>query len=918
MSTMSLSSGGSGGSSGRRQDYPDDYSGFERARRPTLNTEDVSGIERSGLRSLLDKKSDGVRKGLAKTFTFKKKDRQDARSPEFRPPSVATIATVRGPTAHAQGYPGGASPSPPNDFHNQFSPPDAMPVPMPSRQQSQRQGPEYQWDPSAPTSPPPASRLPPIPQPPAAMAPPIKRWIGSGRPVQRWNKLRKDPELWDPNGDVLVFFGHKGQHPRPNPSFRLSSHIIEATESRYLITMLREGLIEDDLSLPPSPQGAPPMMRHDPRASRAPGHHHPGHPTPPVSEDTSLADSDGQISYEMYFPTPVAMSKVDQLRHHITTRNIFALLYHASIVGISLHQALADLLGRLDAYLPSDSDNVAMLVNYLTARSLDDVRGDPETAVGLLAWAEGADVRWEDGWRECFLHCAGMYGRLEQCADFKCLTPITRALLERACLETQLRVHAAEERLVELQCHEMWPSSGPVASGPAKAAADRLQKFLLSHYTRIYGCWPPAPAPTQHQQGAAASDPLGLDGEEMWLTRTVAQALQADFGALYDYLVHRDIVWDVSEARSGRKWMMVSESGNRGFDADTPELPLTDMIIEFDNKLRFPHIPHPYPLVPESIAPTASVTREPPPAATTSSSMFRSSKKATAPPPQPAAPQRSGAMERRVQLAYTEATNIYSLGSELTHSELVDAFAKFEKTDHIGEVDPAVARRGRWVLIYGILQTLASVSVDSPGARFRDGVPYHLSPRLKGTRIPPWKGSAAAGKAPATRRPADVEASHELSHCWVVAGSWQGEGHDGGSSDAENEESGDAGSPVMGGGGGHFPPLSLGGHSFPRSPTGTGGGWATPAGRSTQSGNDSSAPSVVSEPSSRPGVTGAMPGSLPIRSREFGGYHEGTHGVYGTRGQGRSQGYGSPPERLPGIRDFDLDGIDVAEPYHGM
>ena len=197
----------------------------------------------------------------------------------------------------------------------------------------------------------------------------------------------------------------------------------------------------------------------------------------------------------------------------------------------------------------------------------------------------------------------------------------------------------------------------------------------------------------------------------MWLTRTVAQALQRDFAALYDYLVNRDIVWDGSEARSGRKWMMVSETGNRGFDADTDELPLTDMLIEFDNKLRFPHIPHPYPLVPESIPP-------PPDAApllnrkeSGTGGMFgakSSSKKNANTGAGNANAGRSGAVERRIQLAYTEATNICILGSDFTHSDLIDAFGKFEKTDRVGEIDPSLARRGRWVLIYGILQTLAS------------------------------------------------------------------------------------------------------------------------------------------------------------------------------------------------------------------
>ncbi|KAK1574107.1 uncharacterized protein LY79DRAFT_583180 [Colletotrichum navitas] len=909
--TPSIGSG-SGSSEGGRRDGtsgPLDDFAYARARRPTIKTEDVSGIEKSGLRSRLDKTSEDVRRGLAKTFTFKRKDKE----PDFRPESVATVRPGQ--------YHTSAPMSPIDDYAVDHFNPDSMHHmqmqmhQMQLQQQQQHHMRHHEMD--LPTSPPPVAKLPPVPT-----TPPIKRWIGAGRPVQRWNKLRKDPELWDPNGDVLVFFGHKGQAPRPNPSFRLSSHIVEATESRYLVTLLREGTTEEDIYMPPSPRGAPPMLRPHTRGG--------GQPTPPISED--LGEADGQISYEMYFPAPANMSKTEQLRSHVTTRNVFALLYHASLVGLSLHQALSDLHMRLDAYMPPDSDNVGMILNYLSARGIDDVRNDPDTAVSLLAWSEGSAVRWEEGWRESFLHCAGMYIQLERCADFKELTPITRALLERACLETQLRVQAAEERLSEFQYGDMWPASG--VSGPAKAAADRLQKFLFNHYARAQGAWPPA-------QATGLPD---SDGQDMWLTRDAAQALQKDFGALYDYLVNRDIVWDMSEARSGRKWMMQSEK-DKGFDADA-EVPMTDILVEFDNKLRFPHIPHPYPLVPESIHP-APAAKE--------TSMFK--KKSGAAPNNGG---RAGALERRVQLAYTEATNIYVLGSDFTQSDLIDAFVKFEKSDGIGEVDPAVARRGRWVLIYGILQTLASVSVDAPYVRYRDNVPYHLSPRLKGTRVPPWRGSSTLD-----------EASHELSHCWVVQHTWNTPNHSG----ADSSGGSGSNSPVQG-------PTRP--SVYPRRPPSTasrGSGYQTPGTRSVYS--TGSAPpfgsgySVVSESdtassvrtpvSSRAGTNakraqsrdnakGQGSGSGSMRSAaSFGGMDRGDDGggagdarssapkpydqllplpgnlmgpggflalddvveKRSTRGGGhsrRARNWSDTDNMTPRIRDFDLDVIDDHEP----
>ncbi|KAI0466226.1 hypothetical protein F4859DRAFT_329893 [Xylaria cf. heliscus] len=686
-----------------------DYA-YARARKPVLKTEDVSGIERSGFRSAVDKKSDDIRKGLTKAFTLGLKKKKDVQLPDRAPSS----ATLRPHYYDADDYETNELPS--------------LPI---HKSSGAIRDPDHQ----AAIPPPPSTKLPPVPPP---SAPPIKRWIGAGRPVQRWNKLRKDPELWDPNGDVLVYFGRKDQPQRPNPSFRLSSHIIEATESRFLVTLLREGSTEDDyaqINSPPSPVGAPPMLRHN-------SYTHLGQTTPPISEENVHADIDGQISYEMYFPTPPNLTKAEAHRHAITTRNVFALLYHASLVGLSLFQALQDLLDRLDAYMEPDADNVGTILNYVSARGIDDERNDAETAVSMLAWSETPEVRWEEGWREAFLHCAGMYARLENCADFRHLTPITRALLERACLETHLRVQAAEERLAAFAFADAW---GPTPSSSAgRAAAERLQQFLVGHYARTCGTWPPV-------EGSART----TDGEETWLTRTVAQTLQKDFGALYDYLVNRDVVWDESEMRSSRKWMMVSESGNKSFEADTADLPLTDLLIEFDNRMRFPHIPHPYPLVPDSIPPA--------PSPRPGSSRDRSRKdkdRDRDKHAKPAADDRT--LERRVQLAYTEATNIYSLGSEFAQSDLIEGFVRFEKTDMVGAVDPFTARRGRWVLVYAVLQTLASVAVDSPNVRYKDGVAYHLSPRLKGTRTPPWKGVSSPA----------LEASHELSHCWVAPRTW--------------------------------------------------------------------------------------------------------------------------------------------------
>lgn len=315
----------SGGSGDKRLDD----SAYARVRKPPTPIIDVSGIEKSSFRAMMDKKSEGFRKGLS-GFGKKKKPEDSSRP--------GTSSTVRPTVSHEL--------EAPTDF-------DPQPFRSKNGNGAIRPGP-------------PSGQLPPIPP-----APLLRRFVGSGRPSQPWNKLRKDPELWDPHGDTLIFLAHETHEAaRPPASFRVSSHVLERTESRFFATILREGCTEFSSSPDDSASTMGSGMRSG-MSSRM-GNNRMGFPNPPsISEDGS---QDGQISYELYFPAPINQSKVDSLRFHVTTRNVFALLYRASLVGLSLFQALEDLLERLQQYMPSQTDN-ASLIMYV-ASTLDDMRAN--------------------------------------------------------------------------------------------------------------------------------------------------------------------------------------------------------------------------------------------------------------------------------------------------------------------------------------------------------------------------------------------------------------------------------------------------------------------------------------------------------------------------------------------------------------
>jgi hypothetical protein len=396
-----------------------------------------------------------------------------------------------------------------------------------------------------------------------------------------------------------------------------------------------------------------------------------------------------------------------------------------SLVGFTYGQALTDLHERLEMYMPPDADVTGLIIDYITAKNLDDVRNDPATAAGFLSWCESPLVRWQEGWVEAFVHCAGMHSRLVNLPEFRDVSPITRQLIDRASLDLQVRVRDVEDRLATFNFGDMWPMTSAIQPA-AKGSFERFQRWLIRFYNDVYISWPP---------------PMPQEGES-WLTRDLAMRLQRDFGALYDYVVNRDIVWDESEERSTRKWNLVSRSGKEYFRADSDDLPITDIFVAFDNRHRFPHIPHPFPLLPDSHPITLQ---------SKSTSLLKKRQKTP----------EDRAAERRAALAYSNATNINILGSGFVSNELVEAFVTFEKSDRPGECDPYDARRGRWILLYGLLQVLATISVDTPSVRWTDDVQYFINPRLRG--VPPWQ---------TTGDPPVEEASHQRSYCWQVPLKW--------------------------------------------------------------------------------------------------------------------------------------------------
>ncbi|KAF2454258.1 hypothetical protein BDY21DRAFT_274619, partial [Lineolata rhizophorae] len=363
---------------------------------------------------------------------------------------------------------------------------------------------------------------------------------------------------------------------------------------------------------------------------------------------------------------------------------------------------------------PEARPNAAhVVIQYLMDMKLDDVSGNLRAALGLLAWSEQATVHWELGYMEAFVHTVGMLTQSTfDAPEFKALSNVTRHNLENAYNALQIKVLDAEEKLESFGFDRLWHAHGVSTSHPAHKSYGAFRDFVVSFYTQVYGQWPP---------------PAGRNGR--WLTRSMIRRLQEDFGAMYDYLVDRDVGWDGSEERHTRKWEIVPRRPRpEGFEADWPGLPITDMFCSFDSFYGYAHIPHPYPLLPQTgaggIGGKANGNHK-----EKKGGLFSSMRKAKA------VATRDPKEQFQTSIAFNGATNINKLGTSFESNDLIDNLIRYEKSLQLTGVSPPDARMGRWILLYGILQVVSTLAVDTEGLRYK-GTQYFLCPQLGG--CPPW------------------------------------------------------------------------------------------------------------------------------------------------------------------------------------
>lgn len=399
-----------------------------------------------------------------------------------------------------------------------------------------------------------------------------------------------------------------------------------------------------------------------------------------VSDTGRAFSRDGTLKdkhYEFYIPAPASLSRDQAYEYHITTRNFFAYATLQPIVGEKLSAALINLLERIREWQPRTAA-LANFTNYCQQQGYEDVAHNVDHASACLILAEWAKLR--DLWIESFVHCVAMHEQLDLSPEFEGLQNAKlMALITRASLEMDLRVTRVIRALGSFLEEEM----GPVHLGLAKPARDHLDRFrsfLHNYYVEKLGYFPP-----RHD---------GPWNKRLWLKMFHA------FQHLYDYLSDKESSVDPTSGRGMTGGICVRQH-----------------VQGFDKRHGYDPLPHPLPLLPEVPAKSRSAENQ---RGLRNFKVGRSDSRTN--------------LKLSTREALSKATN--SEDAEVMECELVQEYQRFERLKLEDKLSASEARKVRWLLIYGILQMLISITRAPKEVRDSETPSYPLCVLTGG--FPPW------------------------------------------------------------------------------------------------------------------------------------------------------------------------------------
>ncbi|KAK0748108.1 hypothetical protein B0T21DRAFT_278451 [Apiosordaria backusii] len=598
----------------------------------------------------------------------------------------------------------------------------------------------------------------------------------------------KVPELWNENGNVLVYL-----HPKERglgPSFRVHDYVFSSS------LVLNELLVQEMMAS--ASMNSDFLGVDDAERRQRPGH--------------QSRNSGGGLVADGHLYLPLGNNEVDCL---VAARNLFAFLTNQPLVGTPQHPTLFLALIQISEHLRQfqftnyDGTSYGESVDASFDLLLDqfhiaDVRHSREKTIeGLVL---GEHMKSWNLYNEAFSHAVGKYESLLELKLplYNSISVITRERLERAHLSLANRQANVQARLENFEYPSLFAGTASSTSNPDyrivrfkewRAAFSRMRTFVLGYYKDLFGSWPP--------KARSKKNHFTQSG----LNRQCLKMLYSDLCALYDLLVDRQSITPrvIDQDYYGAD----SKNSDSKEDKNKPSMELIpacisalrQMLSEFEKSSPpvLPPIPFDVPKIPSMTA-IYEVYNDLP-----------DKKKAKFD---------KGLQPHELQLIMIKSRN---LDTDTLPMPFLQAYKDFELKEAKGvhPHDLIDHRIGHWLFLYVTLQSLPMLVVDAPGLHYTEGVEYFLCEAPQGN--PPWRAEDVGEVRKMWYQTADqktvelsadvvlfsVEGVYMRSHCWLAGKEWE-------ASNAAGENNGLAvpgltGAPPPGQGGGGGIGVALGG-----------------------------------------------------------------------------------------------------------
>ncbi|OTB10143.1 hypothetical protein K445DRAFT_323276 [Daldinia sp. EC12] len=560
----------------------------------------------------------------------------------------------------------------------------------------------------------------------------------------------KVPELWNENGNVLVYLDAKGSGG--SPSFKVPSFVVD-------YSLVFNELMEAEMTSPTS-SGRSRARSFTGRDSLSAEDATRRVQSPPLSEPEVYGESRLYLPVSMSSPGHRSQADMERL---ISIRNMFAFLTGQPLVCTKEQPTLFSVFINISSLLKefeftnadgsTFGDAVEMSFGFfMDQMGLADVRHSREKTLESLILGER--MRSMPLYNEAFTHAVGKYSAIRDLNSplWEQVSVTTRERLERAYFELVNRQNGVNNRLETFDFPALF--SGVANSTSRSEYKDvkyhtwrrsfgRMRQFVLNYYKATFGSWPP--------KARSKKNPFTESG----LNRQVLKIMYSDFCALYDLLVDR-------ESLTTR---VIDQNAEEMTSHKNPHLSaMRRVLTEFDQSSPpvLPPIPFDLPKLPDMTS--------------VQENFYELSAKEQA---------RLGnnLQEYQTLLILNKAYDFETFKLDIP---FLKEFKEFEYKEAKGRTAAEMAdqRLGYWLFLYVVIQSLPMLVVDAPGLQFTEGVEYFLCQPPKGQ--PPW-----IEDAPAVRKrwyevagggvvelSADavefsIEGIYHRSHCWQVAKRWE-------------------------------------------------------------------------------------------------------------------------------------------------